>query len=149
MRRRHRGCHLTSITLPVVALNRFFFNSDLVSASTSPLISLVMAAWDLCSISFCCPTRLCFVECQPCRRWGNLIMSSWSAPFPLGQSLLTFGPEFHMYTCMHAFARLIASHHMVKVLDLTAEHCALINARSRIISHILVTCQPKGEQRLS
>ena len=43
----------------------------------------------------------------------------------LGQPLLTFGPEFHMYKCMHAFARLIASHHMVKVHDVTAKHCAL------------------------
>ena len=43
---------------------------------------------------------------------------------PLGQSFLTFGPEFHMYTCMHAFARLVASHQTVKVHDVTAKHCA-------------------------
>ena len=40
---------------------------------------------------------------------------------PLGHSFLTFGPEFHMYTCMHVFARLIASHHTVKVHNVTAE----------------------------
>ena len=43
----------------------------------------------------------------------------------LGQSLLTFGPDFHMYTCMPAFAKLTASHHMVKVHGVTAKHCAL------------------------
>ena len=48
----------------------------------------------------------------------------WVRP-ALGQSLLTFGPEFHMCTCMHAFATLTASHHMVKVHDVTAKHCAL------------------------
>ena len=47
------------------------------------------------------------------------------ATYPLGQSLLTFGPQFHMYTCMHAFATLTASHYMVKVHDVTAKHCAL------------------------
>ena len=41
-----------------------------------------------------------------------------------GHSSLTFWPEFHMYTCMHAFARFIASHHTVKVHDVTAKQCA-------------------------
>ena len=49
---------------------------------------------------------------------------------PLGQSLLTFGPEFHMYTCMHAFATLTASHHMIKVHDVTAKHCELYQSIS-------------------
>ena len=47
----------------------------------------------------------------------------------LGQSVLTFGPEFHMYTCMHAFARRIALYHAVKVHDVTAKHCAPIDQR--------------------
>ena len=44
-------------------------------------------------------------------------------------SFLTFGPEFHMYTCMHALARLLASYHTVKVHDVTAKHCAPIDQR--------------------
>ena len=44
-----------------------------------------------------------------------------------GHSFLTFGPEFHMYPCMHVFARLIASHRTVKVHDVTAKHCAIID----------------------
>ena len=57
-----------------------------------------------------------------CPRTDRLRKLSYAA---LGQSLLTFGPEFHMYTYMHAFAKLTASHHMVKVHDVTAKHCAL------------------------
>ena len=34
---------------------------------------------------------------------------------PLGPSIFTFGQEFHMYRCMHAFAGLIASHHTASV----------------------------------
>ena len=41
---------------------------------------------------------------------------------PLRHSFLTFGPEFHMYTCMRVFAMLIASHHTVKMHDVTAKH---------------------------
>ena len=52
-------------------------------------------------------------------------MESLCVVFTLGQSLLTFGPDFHTYTCMHAFATLTASHQMVKVHDVTAKHCAL------------------------
>ena len=40
----------------------------------------------------------------------------------LGQSVLTLGLELHMYTCMHAFATLTASHHMVKVHDVNTKH---------------------------
>ena len=47
----------------------------------------------------------------------------------LGHSQLTFGPEFYMYTCIHAFARLISSHHTVKVHDVTTKHCAPIDKR--------------------
>ena len=47
----------------------------------------------------------------------------------LGQSVLTFGPEFHIYTSIHAFARLTASHHTAKVHDVTAKHCAPIDER--------------------
>ena len=56
---------------------------------------------------------------------GEMMLTGCS----LGHSFLTFGPEFHMYTCMHAFARLIASHHTVKVHDVTAKHCELIDER--------------------
>ena len=57
----------------------------------------------------------------------NKVSTAVIAENTLGQSLLTFGPEFHMYTCMHAFATLTASHHMVKVKvhDVTPKHCAL------------------------
>ena len=50
---------------------------------------------------------------------------------PLGHPFLTFGADFHMYTCMHAFARLIASHPTVKVhdVDVTAKHYVLIDQR--------------------
>ena len=41
--------------------------------------------------------------------------------------LLTFRPEFHMYTCMHAFAKCIASHHTVKVHEVTAKNCSPID----------------------
>ena len=47
----------------------------------------------------------------------------------LGQSVLTFGLEFHMYTCMYAFTRRIASPHTVKVDHVTAKHCATIAQR--------------------
>ena len=62
-------------------------------------------------------------------------------------SLLTFGPEFHMDTCIHAFARLIASHKTVNMHDVTANHCTPISPR--ITSPLLVTCQPKSEHGLS
>ena len=50
-----------------------------------------------------------------------------------------------MYTRMHAFARLIASHHTVKVHDVTAEHCA----PCAIKSPILFTRRPRSEHGLS
>ena len=46
-----------------------------------------------------------------------------------GQAMLTFVTEFHTYTCMHAFGRLIVSHHTVKVHDVTAKHCSPIDQR--------------------
>ena len=51
------------------------------------------------------------------RRISDSIVSDQCA---LGHSFLTFGPEFHMYTCMQAFTRRMASHHAVKVHDVTA-----------------------------
>ena len=55
-----------------------------------------------------------------------------------------------MYTCMHAFARLIASHHMVKVHDVTAKHCALIDQRhAPVKTPILFMYRPKNEHGLS
>ena len=52
-----------------------------------------------------------------------------------------------MYTCLLAFAQLIASHPTVKVHDVTAEHCAPISVG--IISPIWVTYRPKSEQPLT
>ena len=49
-----------------------------------------------------------------------------------------------MYTWMHAFTKLIVSYHMVKVYDVTAEHCP-----SRITLPILVTCRPENGHGLS
>ena len=54
----------------------------------------------------------------------------------LGQSLLTFGPEFHMYTYMHAFAKLTASHHMVKVHDVTGKHVQCTNRSASRLNEI-------------
>ena len=45
----------------------------------------------------------------------------------LGHFFLTFGLQVHMYTCMLAFARLMASHHTVKVHDIIAKHCTQID----------------------
>ena len=84
-----------------------------------------------------------------CSLWQSNITS-------LGHSFLTFGPEFHMYTCMHAVARLIASHHTVKVHDVTAKHCALIDQRQAPEFYCLFysrtgpkvsTCCPKVSRR--
>ena len=51
-------------------------------------------------------------------------------------NLRTFHTHFwagiSMYTCMHAFARLITSHNTVKVHDVTPEHCAQIRARKTL-----------------
>ena len=48
-----------------------------------------------------------------------------------------FWPEFHMYTCMYASARLIASHHTVKVHDVTGKHCAPIDQQNRKIAYFI------------
>ena len=53
------------------------------------------------------------------------MITYFSEAVPLGpfydlRTIFTLGPEFHMYTCMHAFATLTASHHMVKVHNVTA-----------------------------
>ena len=56
--------------------------------------------------------------------------------------LTYFGPRFHIYTCMHAFARFVASHHPAKIHDVTGEHCAPTGS-ARISSPILVMCRSK------
>ena len=66
--------------------------------------------------------------------WESLAWPEYMHWSSLGHSFLTFGLEFHMYTCMHTFARLIASHHTVKVHDVTSEHCAPCTIKSPIYS---------------
>ena len=69
--------------------------------------------------------------------------------------LRTFLPHFwagisYMYTCMHASTRLIASHHTLKVHDVTAKHCALIDQRhAPVKTPILFMYRPKNEHGLS
>ena len=58
----------------------------------------------------------------------SILLLSWFF-LPLGHFFVTFGPEFHLYTCMHAFVRLIASHYTVKVHDVTAKRCTPIDQR--------------------
>ena len=91
--------------------------------------------------NICSTKSIVFYSERRPRFIGTASTMNITQSYPLGHSWLTFRPAFHLFTCMHAFARLIASYHTVKVHDITTEHCAPISAGKS--SPFLFTCRPK------